>query len=300
MSFASLKKNRANNLNKIVDKLKNEGKGNYKDEDDRFWKPYVDPKTELGSATIRFLPAPDGDDAPWVKMFSHGFQGDSGKWLIEECPTTIGLDCPICAANQPLWDGSNSDKEIARKRKRRVQYVSNIMVVRDPSQPENEGKVFLFKYGKQIHDKIMALANPEFEDEDPVNPFDLWEGANFKLKITKNEGGYRTYEKSTFDNVAPLSDDDDELEAIWNKEYKLSELVEPSKYKSAEELKQRMNAVDNGTGSAASVEDAVSRAVNKRKENKTVEDKPDPVKEAVAASTDDGEDEDWEKLLQGL
>ena len=200
----------------------------------------------LFRSVIRFLPAPevDGDDAlPWVKSFTHGFQGPGGQWLIDECLTTKGQSCPICDHNSGLWaTGIEANKNIVRNQKRKLSYIANIYVVSDPKHPENNGQVKLFKFGKKIFDKITAAMNPEFEDEEAINPFDLWKGANFKLKIRKVDG-YQNYESSSFDSSGPLSDDDSELEAIWKKEFSLKEQIADSKFKSYEELQTRLNKV---------------------------------------------------------
>jgi hypothetical protein len=199
-------------------------------------------KTGVGSATIRFLPAPDGEELPWVKMYSHAFQGPGG-WFIENSLTTIGQKDPVSEYNRGLWNsGNEKDKETVRKQKRKLSYYSNIYVVKDPANPANEGKVFLFKYGKKIFDKILNAMQPEFDDEDPINPFDFWQGANFKIKIVKKDG-YWNYDKSEFDRVGPLLDDDDALEALWKKEYSLSAITAPDQFKSYEDLERRMNMV---------------------------------------------------------
>jgi hypothetical protein len=209
--------------------------------DERLWKPEMD-KTGVGSAVIRFLPAPEGEELPWAKMYSHAFQGPGG-WYIENSLTTIGQKDPLGEYNRELWNtGSETNKEIVRKQKRKLSYYSNIYVVKDPVNPANEGKVFLFKYGKKIFDKIMEAMQPEFEDETPINPFDFWQGANFKMKIVKKDG-YWNYDKSEFDRVAPLLDDDDAMEAIWKKEYSLTAVTAPDQFKSYEELERRMNMV---------------------------------------------------------
>jgi hypothetical protein len=209
--------------------------------DDRFWKPEMG-KDGVGSAIIRFLPAPDGEELPWAKLYSHGFQGPGG-WYIENSLTTIGQKDPLGEYNRSLWNsGNEKDKETVRKQKRKLSYYSNIYVIKDPSNPQNEGKVFLFKYGKKIFDKILNAMQPEFDDEEPINPFDFWQGAKFRLKIRKVEG-YWNYDKSEFDSPGPLLDDDDAMEAIWKKEYSLEELVSPSQFKTYEELEKRMNIV---------------------------------------------------------
>ena len=242
MSFENLKKQSklgslTAKLVKEVEKMSTTSGG----EDDRLWKPELD-KTGNGFAVIRFLPAPDGEDVPWAKIYSHGLQGVGG-WYIENSLTTLGQKDPVSEYNRKLWNsGSDKDKETVRKQKRKLSYYSNIYVVKDPTNPQNEGKVFLFKYGKKIFDKIMEAMQPEFEDETPINPFDFWQGANFKLKIVKKDG-YWNYDKSEFGSVEPLLDDDDALEALWKKEYSLSAVTAPDQFKSYEELEARMNTV---------------------------------------------------------
>jgi len=241
-SFANLKKQSSlgsltEKLVKQVEKMNTTTGG----ADERLWKPEMD-KTGVGSAVVRFLPAPEGEDVPWVKMYTHAFQGPGG-WYIENSLTTVGQKDPVSEYNRGLWNsGSEKDKDTVRKQKRKLSYYSNIYVVKDPANPSNEGKVFLFKYGKKIFDKILNAMQPEFDDEDPINPFDFWQGANFKIKIVKKDG-YWNYDKSEFDRVAPLLDDDDALEAIWKKEYSLSAITAPDQFKSYEELEKRMNYV---------------------------------------------------------
>ena len=243
MSFESLKKQSklgslTEKLVKEVEKMNTNGGGSA---DDRYWKPEMD-KSGVGSAVIRFLPAPEGEDLPWVKMYSHGFQGPGG-WYIENSLTTIGQKDPVSEYNRGLWNsGSEKDKETVRKQKRKLSYYSNIYVVKDPANPQNEGKVFLFKFGKKIFDKILNAMQPEFDDEEPINPFDFWSGANFRLKIRKVEG-YWNYDKSEFDSPSPLLSDDDALEAIWKKEYSLSAILAPDQFKSYDELEKRLNYV---------------------------------------------------------
>jgi hypothetical protein len=223
--------------------------------DDRFWKPEMD-KTGVGSAVIRFLPAPEGEELPWVKMYSHAFQGHGG-WYIENSLTTIGQKDPVSEYNRELWNsGNEKDKETVRKQKRKLNYYSNIYVVKDPAHPENEGKVFLFKFGKKIFDKILNSMQPEFEDEEPINPFDFWTGANFRLKIRKVEG-YWNYDKSEFDRSSALMDDDDALEAIWKKEYSLSAIVAADQFKSYDDLDKRLKYVlgQKNTSRVQSVEE---------------------------------------------
>ena len=242
MSFSDLKKQSklgslTSKLVKEVEKMSTTSSG----ADERLWKPEMD-KTGNGFAVIRFLPAPEGEELPWAKMYSHAFQGPGG-WYIENSLTTIGQKDPLGEHNRELWNsGIESNKETVRKQKRKLSYYSNIYVVKDPTNPHNEGKVFLFKYGKKIFDKIMEAMQPEFEDETPINPFDFWQGANFKLKIVKKDG-YWNYDKSEFDRVAPLLNDDDALEAIWKKQYSLTAITAPDQFKTYEELERRMNSV---------------------------------------------------------
>jgi hypothetical protein len=248
MSFSDLKKQ--SKLGSLTAKLVKEVEklnSNNSSADDRLWKPEVD-KAGNGYAVIRFLPAPDGEEVPWIKVYNHAFQG-TGGWLIDNCLTTVAGKCPVCESNSELWNsGSDANKEIARARKRKLSYYSNIYVVKDPSNPQNEGKVFLFKYGKKIFDKIQAAMQPEFEDESAINPFDFWKGADFKLKI-KKVAGYWNYDSSEFTSSAPLLDDDDALETIWKREYSLSEFIDPEKFKSYEQLKTRLDTVLGKTSS---------------------------------------------------
>ena len=243
-SFANLKRNRSSleKLTKAIESTTQSSDSNSKD-DTRFWQPSVD-KAGNGMAVIRFLPAPavDGDDAlPWIRVFHHGFQGPGG-WLIDNCLTTLNDKCPVCEHNSTLWNsGVEANKDIARKQKRKLSYIANIYVVSDPSNPENEGQIKLFKFGKKIFDKITEAMNPEFADETPVNPFDLWEGANFKLKI-RNVEGYRNYDKSEFsDKSALLDGDDDKLEELWKREFSLKEFTDKKHFKSYDQLKARLD-----------------------------------------------------------
>ena len=242
MSFSDLKKQSSlgsltQKLVKEVEKMNNSGGGG----DDRLWKPELD-KTGNGFAVIRFLPSPDGEDIPWAKMYSHAFQGPGG-WYIENSLTTLGQKDPVSDHNRELWNsGNESDKDVVRKQKRKLSYYSNIYVVKDPTNPQNEGKVFLFKYGKKIFDKVMEAMQPEFEDETPINPFDFWQGANFKLKIVKKDG-YWNYDKSEFDKIGPLLDDDDALEALWKKEYSLNAITATDQFKSYDDLEKRLKYV---------------------------------------------------------
>lgn len=240
MSFQDLK-NKANDMSALV------GAGDTKTTkksygDDRMWKPSVD-KAGNGYAVIRFLPAVEGDDLPWAKYFDHFFQGPTGQWYVEKSLTTIQKDDPVSEMNSKLWNtGIEADKDLARKRKRRLHYVSNIYVVSDPENPENEGKVFLYTYGAKIFEKIMDSMQPKFQDETPVNPFDMWKGANFKMKIA-NVAGYRNYDRSEFAPAEALNADDNVLEGIYNKQYALKEFTDPSSFKSYSELNLKLTRV---------------------------------------------------------
>ena len=246
-SFSQLKQSSSaslDNLSKELTKL-NESAAN-PGQDDRYWKLTVD-KAQNGHAVIRFLPASQGETVPWVRMWSHGFQGPGG-WYIENSLTTLGQKDPVSEYNTKLWNsGVDSDKEVARKQKRKLQYIANIFVVSDPANPDNEGKVFLFKFGKKIFDLINDKMNPEFDDETPVNPFDLWNGCNFRLRARK-VAGFRNYDKSEFDSQTALADDDAELERIWNTQYSLEELIAPDQFKSYDELKSRFEKVIGAGG----------------------------------------------------
>jgi hypothetical protein len=255
-SFANLKRNKSSfdKLTKAIEATTQATSEGSKD-DTRFWQPEVD-KSGNGMAVIRFLPAPaaDGDDAlPWVRIFSHGFQGSGGR-LIDNCLTTHNEKCPVCDHNSVLWNsGIEANKEIVRKQKRKLNYIANILVVSDPKHPENEGQVRLFKFGKKIFDKISETMNPEFPDEKPVNPFDFWEGANFKLKI-RNVEGYRNYDKSEFESSEALFDgDDSKLEELWKSEYSLKEFLDKKNFKSYEQLKSRLDKVLGFEGSITSI-----------------------------------------------
>ena len=257
MDFSALKKSRGSldSLMKEVEKIAMPvSEGIQKDE--RFWQPEVD-KSGNGYAVIRFLPPPKGEDLPWVRIWNHAFQGPTGKWYIENSLTTLSKQDPVSELNSELWNsGTEDNKNIARKQKRKLVYTSNIYIVKDPAHPENEGKVFLYKFGKKIFDKVKDAMQPTYEDEEPVNPFDFWKGANFKLKI-RNVEGYRNYDKSEFDTAAPLLDDDDELEAIWSKEYSLQEFLDPKNFKSYDDLKAKLEQVLSTAGTSLARVDQV-------------------------------------------
>ena len=241
MSFADLKA-KANDMSALVGAAGTSTTEKKSYGDDRMWKPTVD-KAGNGYAVIRFLPAVEGDDLPWAKYWDHFFQGPTGQWYVEKSLTTIQKDDPVSEMNSKLWNtGIEADKDTARKRKRRLHYVSNIYVVSDPENPENEGKVFLYTYGAKIFEKIMDSMQPKFQDETPVNPFDMWKGANFKMKIA-NVAGYRNYDRSEFANAEALNADDSVLEGIYNQQHSLNEFTDPSSFKSYSELNLKLTRV---------------------------------------------------------
>ena len=296
MSFANLKKQSklgslTAKLVKEVEKMNNNGASG----DDRLWKLDVD-KSGNGYAVIRFLPAPDKEDLPFVKLYSHAFQG-SGGWYIENSLTTLGQKDPVSEYNSQLWNnGTDAGKEMARKQKRKLTYISNIYVVKDPANPENEGKTFLYKYGKKIFDKLTAAMQPEFEDEEAIDPFDFWQGANFKLKA-KNVAGYRNYDSSEFAAVSPLLDDDDAMEAIWKKEASLSEFVEPAQFKTYDELKVRLEYVLGKRGARPAAQDSEVR--EEEYETTPVAETRETVS-SVAPTSSEIEDDDTLSYFQRL
>ena len=246
MSFASLKKASSGGdtfakLTREIEKINQPQSGGGADE--RLWKPELD-KSGNGYAVIRFLPAPDGEEMPWAKVWSHAFKGPGGQWYIENSLTTLGKDDPVGELNRELWNsGRDSDKEIARAQKRKLSYYSNIYVVSDSAHPENEGKVFLYKFGKKIFDKLVEAMQPAFADETPIDPFNFWKGADFKLKIRKVDG-YWNYDKSEFAAPGVLGGfDDDKLESIWKEGYSLAEFEDTKNFKSYEQLQARLNLV---------------------------------------------------------
>ena len=288
MSFQNLKKQ--SSLGSLTQKLvqqvekMNKGAGGA---DDRLWKPEVD-KAGNGYAVIRFLPAPEGEELPWAKLYTHAFQG-TGGWYIENSLTTLGQKDPVSEYNSQLWNsGMESDKEVARKQKRKLSYYANIYVVKDPTNPQNEGRVMLFKFGKKIFDKITAAMQPEFEDETPINPFDFWGGANFKLKI-KKVAGYWNYDSSEFDRQSPLLDDDDAMEAIWKQEYSLAELIAPDQFKSYDELKKRLDYVLGNTPARRAVDEEVADEEVRDEPTYTPSFNRSP--EPVDANTDEDEED---------
>ena len=297
MSLAAMKKQ--NSLDSLLGAAQKESapqeKKSYVDE--RLWKPTMD-KTGNGYAVIRFLPAPKEEDLPWVKLWNHAFQGPTGQWYIENSLTTLGNNDPVSEYNSKLWNsGIESDKETARKQKRKLQYYSNIYVVSDKSNPENQGKVFLYRYGKKIFDKVMEAMQPPFPDTDPINPFDFWEGANFKLKLRKVDG-YWNYDLSSFDSTSALLDGDDEaLEELYSKQYSLADFTSPTNFKSYDELKTRLDAVLSGTVVANTTVQTLME--DEPSVSAKVDTKPEP---APSVEVVDDEDDDamsyFEKLAE--
>ena len=288
MSFKDLKKQSSlgsltQKLVKEVEKMNNTGGG----ADERLWKPEVD-KTGNGYAVLRFLPSPENEDIPWAKIYSHAFQGPGG-WYIENSLTTTGGKDPVSDYNRTLWNsGNEADKDTVRKQKRKLSYYANIYVVKDPTNPQNEGGVFLYKFGKKIFDKVMEAMQPEFEDEEAINPFDFWQGANFKLKI-KKVAGFWNYDSSEFDAVSPLLEDDDALEALWKKEYSLQALVAADQFKSYDELEKRLKYVLGQGRPARRVDEEVSDEDNSRGSYTPdfASRKPEPVAAVASASSDE-------------
>ena len=297
MSFQDLKKSRSG-FDTLQKSLETSGGNNTQKSfaDDRFWKIEMD-KSGNGYAEVRFLPAPNGEDMPWVQYWDHGFQGPGG-WYIEKSLTTLNKQDPVSEHNTELWNsGIEANKDIARKQKRRLHYVSNIYVVSDPAHPENEGKVFLYRFGKKIFEMLKDKMQPQFEDETPVNPFDLWEGANFKIKLRKVDG-FWNYDKSEFSAAAPLFDNDDQLEATWNSQHSLQGVIAPAQFKSYDELKEKLDRV---LGLAVPTATAASRS-----EDMTDVAQPSPmpsVSETSIPSTDADEDDNmsyFEKLANDV
>ena len=295
MSLNAMKKQ--NSLDKLLGAVETENKPQEKKSyvAERLWKPELE-KPGNGYAVIRFLPAVKGEDLPWAKVWNHAFQGPTGQWYIENSLTTINQKDPVSEMNSAYWNsGVESDKEIARKQKRKLQYFANIYVVSDTKHPEHEGKVFLFRFGKKIFDKITEAMQPAFEDETPVNPFDFWQGANFKLKIRKVDG-YWNYDKSEFEAPSALFDDDDKLEEVWKKQYALKEFTDTTNFKSYDELKTRLDTVLAGTTTVGNVTDVME---DEPVETVTVDTKEEP---APKVTVTDNDEEDtmsyFEKLAE--
>lgn len=295
VDFKSLKNSKSSSLEKLTKALEEQNKSGTYQQDDRYWKPVLD-KAGNGQALIRFLPAAaiDGEDyLPWVKLWTHGFKVGS-QWYIENSLTTLGLADPVSEFNSELWEsGVKANQElVSKERKRKLSYISNIYVIDDPKNPENNGKVFLFRYGSKIFDKINSSMVPEFEGDPQVNPFDMWQGANFKLRI-RREAGYPNYDLSVFAGPSALNDDDDVIESIWNSLHSLKAVIDPKEFKSYGALKARLERVlGGGTGNVArTVEDASSESSGTGE----APEKPKPVtkstpKKPVAETVDEDDD----------
>lgn len=294
MSFSAMKARKGNSLQSLIDQANKMTQGSYV-ADERYWSPTVD-KNGNGSAIIRVLPSSNGEEIPFVRMWTHGFKGPTGQWFIENSLTTLGKEDPVGELNSKLWNsGRESDKEIARKQKRKLSYISNIYVVKDPASPQNDGKVFLFKYGAKIFEKINNLMNPEFEDQSAVNPFDLWEGANFRIRI-KNKDSFRNYDESSFDQPSALSKDDDVNEKIWLSQHLLQPEIAEDKFKSYADLKKRLDLVLGGKAAPPIKEEVEESPMEKAPQRepaatKTTASKPSPM---------DEEDDDPESFFKGL
>lgn len=288
MGFNDLKKKSKNGIDDLIKKMEDQTKAKEGYKDDRFWRPEQD-KSGNGFAIIRFLPPVDGEDVPWVKVYNHAFQGPGG-WYIENSLTTIGQKDPVGELNNQLWNsGLESDKDLARVRKRKLTYIANVYIVSDPANPQNEGKVFLYKFGTKIFEKVQEAMKPQFADEEPINPFDFWKGANFRIKIRK-VGGYTNYDKSEFDSQAALSDDDVKLEKIWKSQHALQPFLAAENFKSYDELKARMQEVLGGDVRATApaqktAEDVADEMVEKKpslKSKKPVEQDVDDESDALS------------------
>lgn len=291
MNFADLKKKTKTNLDTLVAELEKMSTGNNKYQDDRFWSVPKDEKTGNGTALIRFLPAGRNDKLPWVTVYSHSFQGPGG-WYIENSLTTIGKQDPIGETNQELWaTGIEANKEIVRKRKRKQQYITNIIVLSDPKNPQNEGKVMLWKFGKKVFEKIQESMTPVFEGDAAIDPFDFWQGANFRLKMKKVDG-YPNYDNSSFEAATALFDSNDaKLEKTWDSLYTLSEFTDPKNFKSYEELQVRLDKVLGSKPAAKKMEDALqSKAAPKMDSKKVDEDRDDAPWKADADGADGDDD----------
>lgn len=302
MSFKDMKKNAQGNMKRLLDEAEKLKKGGDSYDDDRFWKPVVD-KSGNGFAVIRFLPPIEGEDLPWVRQFSHGFQGKGG-WFIENCPTTIGGKCPVCEANNELWNsGIEANKKTASNRKRKLSYISNILVISDPASPQNEGKVFLYKYGKKIYEKIERKMQKVYPTDKTFNPFDFWDGADFQLKIRKVDG-YQNYDESSFDGQSPLfGGNDAQLEALWKTQYALKEFTNPSQFKTYAELKAKFDSVLAGSaGQGKRAEDEGDDSGNEPNEEAPPARKPQSKAPSKPAESEDEFSEDamsyFEKLAR--
>jgi hypothetical protein len=309
LTLADLRAQRgAKDFNAITQALTK--KTEYANDKDGFWTLTRD-KAGNGSAVIRFLPKHQDDELPWVQMYSHGFQSDSGKWFIDNCASTIGGDCPLCQENRHAYTkGNDADKEVAKKRKRKLAYFANILVVKDPANPDNEGKVMQFSFGKKIFEMIADKTSPTFEDETPVNVFDLWEGADFKIRMHQADG-WPSYAKSSWSDVKPVAEDDEAILAIVNQQKPLAPFVDPKKFKSYEDIKKRLDSVLNGApASTAKAEDMVKQMQKELSESKPKAEKsvgkaksePQPWEDddAKAEPEKSGEEDELENYFKSI
>jgi hypothetical protein len=301
MDLKSLRASRNTDFSKMTaefEKSSSPGGDKKSYQDDRFWKPERD-KAGNASATIRFLARTEGDELPWVKVFSHGFKGPTGRWYIEDSLTTIGQPDPVGELNMRLWNSTTDDQSPARKQartqKRKLSYIANILVINDPKHPENNGKVFLFKFGKKIFDKIMDKARPTFEDEEPVNVFDYWEGANFKLRMKQVEG-FPNYDSSEFESPSSISDDDEDILGVAKQQYVLAEFNDPKNFKSYDELKRKLDAVLSSENSYTPRAEAVEEDFTPAPKVKAAP-APGPSKAAPAPKAKASADEDDEDMM---
>ena len=291
MSFANLKRNR-NSIDKLVQAAQSAGGGeqtSYKD--DRLWKPTVD-KLGNGYAVVRFLPAAEGQDLPWTRYWDHGFKGPTGKWYIERSLTTLGQEDPVGKLNSKLWNMSDDDKSETRKQardqKRRLHYVANVLVISDPANPDNEGKVFMYQFGKKIFDKLMDAMQPQYADETPMNPFDFWAGANFKIKIRKVDG-WVNYDKSEFDSPSEVyGGDETKLEGLYNSLHDLGEWTDPKNFKSYAELERKLNEV---LGQEAVLTPQQEVSLGNQSTSRTMREAPPKNIEEMVSVEDDGDGE---------
>ena len=295
MSFNELKRSRSG-FDKLQTALEKDSEASKSFSDDRYWKPELD-KSGNGYAVLRFLPASHGEELPWVQYWDHGFQGPGG-WFIDKSLTTLNKACPVSEYNTKLWNtGDEVQKDQARKQKRRLHYVANVLVISDAKHPEFEGKVMLFRFGKKIFEKVKDAMQPQFEDEKPLNPFDLWEGADFKLKVRKVDG-YWNYDKSEFAAPAPLSEEDSELESIYNKQHSLAEIIAPDQFKSYDELKVKLERALGITGTVSTATAETIADDNSAENVATADDVPwsDTPAQVAASNKEDNSLSYFEKL----
>ena len=300
-SFSDYLKNRESAMENIVSSIKKEISNESRGDDDRIWKPKMG-TDNTGYAVVRFLPGTDPSKTPFVKMYDHGFTGPSGRWYIENSLTTIGQKDPVSEYNSRLWNnGTEAGKEQARKQKRRTSYYANVLVIKDPANPQNEGKVKLYKFGQKIFDKVMGAMQPEFADEEPLNPFDLFEGANFRIKI-KMVAGYWNYDASDFERPSPLSEDESKMEQVFNAQHDVHELIATDKFKSYEELQQKLNDVlgEGPTQQERTVERQVEATETKSEFDDYFKADSKPTSEGSTSSASSDDDEDLESYFKSL